>query len=343
MIGMRREEPMHRLEGTDLWWWATQLDRRARVNYLFFVNDEPAVDPTHDRRVRSTVLGPDMNWNRGAEMDMSWFAMPEWPGLTPPQGAPGGAAATARGRLETLEITVQPAAPDQGDAPEPVLVEAQVWLPPGYDQSEERFPVVYVHHPDALREGRWGEALDRVVGRTAAPLIAVFPKTPRRRGFGDLFVEQVIPEIDARYRTRADRASRANVGMGWLAFSAARLTFAHAETFGRLGMQSLYLLDENKAALQEVTTELDARLHPVDIYLEWGRWDLISPHESMDFRASSRWGWEFLSAKGWPPVGGEVWDSTDFGSWRNRTDVLLEALFPIPVAEGSLARWQTDG
>ena len=42
-------------------------------------------------------------------------------------------------------------------------------------------------------------------------------------------------------------------------------------------------------------------------------------------------------------MGGEVWDSTDFGSWRNRTDVLLEALFPRDRALGSnsLARWQT--
>lgn len=32
MIGMRREEPMHRLEGTDLWWWGTELDRRAHAS-----------------------------------------------------------------------------------------------------------------------------------------------------------------------------------------------------------------------------------------------------------------------------------------------------------------------
>jgi hypothetical protein len=61
----------------------------------------------------------------------------------------------------------------------------------------------------------------------------------------------------------------------------------------------------------------------------------------MDMRASSRWAWDLLSDKGWQPIGGEVWDSTDFASWSNRTDVLLEALFPMPGSTDTLAAWQT--
>ncbi len=55
MIGIRREERMNRLEGTDLWWWSTTLDARARISYLFFVDYAPTPDPAHDRRARSTV------------------------------------------------------------------------------------------------------------------------------------------------------------------------------------------------------------------------------------------------------------------------------------------------
>lgn len=343
MIGMRREEPMRRLEGTDLWWWSTELDRHARISYLFFVDEAPTVDPSHDRRTRSTVLGPDMNWNRGAELAMSWFAMPEWPGLAAPEGLEPGAQTAPRGRLETIEIAVQPPTPDGGETPEPVVVKTHVWLPAGYDQSEERFPVVYVHHPDALVEGDWQAALERVVGKTAAPLIAVFPEAPRMRGFGALFVEQVVPEIDARYRTRAERAFRANVGMGWQGLAALMITFGHPDTFGRLAIQSLYMMEDELAGLQEATAEIDAQSHPMDVYLEWGRWDLISRYEAMNFRVSSGLAWELLADKGWRPTGGEVWDSTDFGSWRNRTDVVLEQLFPLGGAAESLARWRTDG
>lgn len=337
MIGMRREEPMQRLEGTDLWWWSTHLDRQARISYLFFVDYQPAVDPTHDRRRRSTVLGPDMNWNQGQGVEMSWFAMPQWPGLTGKESA----QASAAGRMETIEVSVQPPTPEEGDIPEPVTVSVQLWLPPGYDQGEQRYPVVYVHHPEALKEGAWQEALDRVVGKTVAPLIAVFPDPPRVRGFGALLAEQVIPEIDSRYRTQADPAGRANVGMGWQGFTAAMITFSHPETFGGLGIQSLYMLKGQVSALEGVTATVNAESLPLNIYLEWGRWDLISPHEEMNFRASSRMGWDFFSGKGWQPIGGEVWDSTDFASWANRTDLLLQSLFPHSGAQESLEAWRT--
>ena len=82
---------------------------------------------------------------------------------------------------------------------------------------------------------------------------------------------------------------------------------------------------------------------PMRIYLEWGRWDLISPHEEMNMRASSRHAWELFRERGWSPLGGEVWDSTDWASWRNRTGTMLEALFPAAGEEtgGSLQSWAT--
>ena len=336
MIGMRREEPMSRLEGTDLWWWSTELDRRARISYLFFVDYEPAVDSTHSRTMTSTILGPDMNWNRGESLKMSWFAMPEWPGSI----EPAGEAPSTTGRMEVVEMTVQPPTPEEGEAPEPVPVKLHVWLPPGYDEGAERYPVVYVHHPMALAQGGWKETLDREVGKSFAPLIAVFPEPPRVRGFGALFAEQVVPEVDDRYRTQADRAARANVGMGWQGFAAAMITFSQPETFGKVGVQSLFMLEGQQSQFEGVISEMSAEEAPMDVYLEWGRWDLISPHEEMNFRASSKTGWELLSEKGWRPVGGEVWDSTDFASWRNRTGVVLGALFPRPGSGERLEGWQ---
>ncbi len=340
MIGMRREEPMRRLAGTDLWWWQTELDRRARVSYLFFVDDRPVLDPAHTRTAWSTVLGPDMNWQRGRPLQMSWFAMPEWPGH-------GAAPSPARGRLETVKVEVpQPGAEDDAEDGEPaetVAVTLNVWLPPGYESSGERYPVVYVHHPGAREAGRWVETLDRVHGRTVAPLIAVFVDRPRMRGFAEAFVDTVVPAVDARYRTRAERDGRANVGMGFSSVAAAALTFAHGDTFGRLAVQSFYAIDAQQQRVLDALGDTTAAERPLRVYFEWGKWDLVSPHEAMDMRRSSRWFDALLRQRGWQPIGGEVADSTDFASWRNRTDLLLEALFPIdgetpPVG---LARWLT--
>ncbi len=341
MIGMRREEPMRRLAGTDLWWWETELDQRARVSYLFFVDDRPTLDPAHARTVWSTVLGPDMNWQRGERLEMSWFAMPEWPGLS---GAPN----PARGRLETISVEVAKPAAEEAETVETVPVTLHVWLPPGYEAGDQgpaagRYPVTYVHHPGAREAGRWVETLDRVVGRTVAPLITVFVERPRMRGFAEAFVDTVVPAVDERYRTRAERDGRANVGMGFSSVAATTLTFNHGDTFGRLGIQSFYAIDVHMGRVEEALGDTTADERPLRIYFEWGKWDLISPHEAMDMRRSSRWFDALLRHRGFQPVGGEVADSTDFASWRNRTDLLLEALFPIAgeTPPAGLARWLT--
>ena len=342
MIGMRTEESMHRLDGTDLWWWATEVDPRARISYLFYVDYEPTVDPTHDRVVESSILGPDMNWRDETGVEMSWFAMPQWPGLRLARktAAPDDAE---RGRLETFELEAQLPAGEDGVQPDPVTMTVPVWLPPGYAESTERYPVAYVHHYLAREIGAWPETLDRVVGKTTAPLIAVFlefpPMSPQTEG--QIFVEQLVPEIDDRYRTLADRDHRANVGMGWPGFGATITTFFNSDTFGILGVQSFFSLEETMNMLVGAIGDRDASSLPMKIYLEWGRWDLISPHEEMNMRASSRDVWNLFEEKGWQPMGGEVWDSTDFASWRNRTGTMLEALFPLDGAESTLAAWQT--
>ncbi|MDH3403539.1 MAG: PQQ-binding-like beta-propeller repeat protein [Acidobacteriota bacterium] len=336
MIGMRREEPMHRIEGTDLWWWETQLDRRARMSYLFYPDYAPAIDPSHDRVVTATVLGPDMNWFRGVPVEMSWFAMPEWPGWSVTSAEPA-----TRGRLESVPLSIQPAATEGEEPPETIEIEAQVWLPPGYDESDARYPVVYAPG-DARGAGRWPETLDRVVGRSVEPLIVAFVDLPRRRDLRGALVTQVVPQIDERYRTKAERESRALVGMGWAGRSAAVAAFTHSDAIGVLGVQSLFLVKgPPMEALEGAIGDDDASSLEMKIYLEWGKWDLTSPHEEMNQRKFSRWAWDLLSEKGWQPIGGEVWDSTDFASWANRTDVLLEALFPLTGAATKLPLWQT--
>jgi outer membrane protein assembly factor BamB len=330
MIGMRREEPMHRLAGTDLWWWETEIDRRARASYLFYPDYSPQTDPSHERKVTSTVLGPDMNWNRGVPVEMSWFAMPEWPGLSIERSE-----STAHGRLETIQVSIPPSEEGEGKEAEPAKeIPFQVWLPPGYDDSGALYPVIYAPM-SALEDGNWPNTLDRIVGQSVQPLIVVFDNAPNGPA-------PIVPQIDERYRTRPDRDSRAIVGMGWSGLGAMIDAFANPDTFGLLGVQSLFLVEGPPMdALLKTVGDADASTLPMKIYFEWGRWDLISPHEEMNQRKFSRWGWDLLSGKGYEPIGGEVWDSTDFASWANRTDVLLEALFPLEGVETKLSLWQT--
>ena len=343
MIGMRREEPMQRLEGTDLWWWATEMDPRAAAKYMFYVDYQPTIDPTHDRTTQSTILGPDMNWRREEGVEMSWFAMPEWPGLRLAKQE-SAEETSPNGMIDSFELTAQPPAGEDGEEPDSISLSLNVWLPPDYGESTERYPVVYVHNSSAREHGAWPEALDRVVGKTTSALIAVFLEFPpmSSQAEGQIFVGQVLPAVDKRYRTLADREHRANIGLGWPGLGAALTTFLNSDQFGILGVQSFFSLEETIDMLVGAIGNNDAASLPMKIYLEWGRWDLISPHEEMDMRASSKQVWDLLTEKGWEPIGGEVWDSTDWASWRNRTGTMLEALFPLDGAESSLAVWQTS-
>jgi hypothetical protein len=276
-----------------------------------------------------------MNWNRGEPMEVSWFTMPAWPG----HAAGSTEAPEPRGRLEKVEVALTP----PGEDAEPVTATTQVWLPPGYDDTDVRYPVVFVHDKHARELGRWVQTLDRVVGRSVEPLIVAFVEPPRMRGYVPAFAAELAPAIDARFRTRSDRAGRANVGMGFWSHDAAIVTFENPDSFGRLGLQSHFAVDEMISELLTAMGDAKASTVPLRIYLEWGRWDLMSPHEEFSFRESSREVWDLLRERGWEPMGGEVWDSSDFASWASRTDVLLESLFPIDGTGASprLARWST--
>ncbi len=295
------------------------------MSYVFLVDNEPAVDPAHSRRVAATVLGPDLNWQRGQGLQMSWLAMPDWPGNAP-------AANPARGHVDRFEVAIPK--PDSTSG-ETLPVRLTAWLPPGYDQGSERLPVIYVHDRNAFEHGRWAETLDRVVGRTVAPLIVVFIAPPRGADLGAALGTTLVPAVDARFRTRATREGRANVGMGWNGHTALLASLQQPELFAALGIQSYYAVEEMMAEVEPALAAADPVAKPLRIYFEWGRWDLRSPHEGMNMHTTSVWLDGELRRRGYQPIGGEVADSTDFASWRNRTDVLLEALFPAPGTSGS--------
>ncbi len=79
-------------------------------------------------------------------------------------------------------------------------------------------------------------------------------------------------------------------------------------------------------------TTADAK--PLDIFLEWDKYDLRNPHEALDLARTNRRLSRSFQEKGYKTTGGEVHDGTGWSSWRNRTDVVFEALFPLKPKGG---------
>ncbi|HOW84942.1 MAG TPA: alpha/beta hydrolase-fold protein [Candidatus Aminicenantes bacterium] len=109
-----------------------------------------------------------------------------------------------------------------------------VYLPPGYESSTQRFPVVYLLHGYTDNESGWiqfGEvqlAADRAIAdREIPPMIIVMPDggvtfyindAAGRVRYEDMFTQELIPFIDRTYRTRPDRRFRGVAGLsmgGW--------------------------------------------------------------------------------------------------------------------------------
>lgn len=121
-----------------------------------------------------------------------------------------------------------------------------IYLPPGYESSRERYPVVY--HLHGGRPGGENKAVrlstyvDKAIAAgTISPTIYVFPNggpvswydmPDLKNGMGEsVFVQELIPHIDATYRTWGTREGRALEGYSQGGRGTTRIMFKHPELF----------------------------------------------------------------------------------------------------------------
>ena len=126
-----------------------------------------------------------------------------------------------------------------------------VYTPAGYEQEPEmRYPVLYLQHGGGEDETGWifqGRAdviLDNLIASgKAKPMIVVmnsgYASKPDSQdsfdAFEQMMTEDVIPFVDSRYRTIADRSSRAVAGLSWGAKQAYDLALGYPEMFSAVG------------------------------------------------------------------------------------------------------------
>lgn len=130
-----------------------------------------------------------------------------------------------------------------------------IYLPPNYYETAARYPAVYFLAGFSsggiylLGESLWGETLpqrvDRLVRSGAIrPLIVVMADCITRFGgsqyinsagtgrYEDHLVQELVPAIDARYRTGADREQRVVMGKSSGGYGATVLAMRHPDVFG---------------------------------------------------------------------------------------------------------------
>ncbi len=146
-----------------------------------------------------------------------------------------------------------------GDATERML---PVYLPPGYDDNpDKRYPVIYVlaghggSGPLMLAPVAWGESfperIDRLISSGAmGPVIAVLPDCWTIFGgaqylnssalgqYEDYLIQELIPHVDANYRTLPSREHRAITGKSSGGYGAMVQSMRHPEVFSAVASHS---------------------------------------------------------------------------------------------------------
>ncbi|HEX7309105.1 alpha/beta hydrolase [Lentzea sp.] len=152
-----------------------------------------------------------------------------------------------------------------------------VYVPPGYDESGERYPTVYVIQGFTGHVGMWAnrsafrqpyvETADAVFANGAPPCVVVFVDawtsyggsqfvdSPGTGRYHSYLCDEVVPWVDAHYRTIPDRESRAIQGKSSGGFGAMITPMLRPDLFGALATHAgdalyelCYLADFGTAA-----------------------------------------------------------------------------------------------
>lgn len=162
--------------------------------------------------------------------------------------------------------------------------EMQIYLPEGYETSEERYPVVYMQDGQNLfnkkvaPNGEW--MIDETVTKLIAEkkmgkviIVGIYNSSKRAdeyvpydiggsmKGQGgkaseyaEFVVNKIVPYIDGKYRTIADRENRAIMGSSFGGIFSLWTGLKHSKVFSMIGAFSPSLWVNNGYFLQELST-----------------------------------------------------------------------------------------
>jgi enterochelin esterase-like enzyme len=213
----------------------------------------------------------------------------------------------------------------------------QVYLPPAYDATTKRYPVIYVNDGDnAVEIGKMKNTLDNLIGKTVQPVMAVFIQSINpyefarleRDLYAQMVAEKLVSFIDEKYRTIATPEARAILGGDEGGYSALYIGFRHSNVFGKVAGQSVCPIADGGPELVDLVQKSPAL--PLRLYMDWGTYDYRYASYEYDTRGFCQSFVKMLRDRRYHVAGGEFSDGSDYASWRRRTDKILEMFFPAP-------------
>jgi enterochelin esterase family protein len=221
--------------------------------------------------------------------------------------------------------------------------EVYVALPPGYDQEPNRaYPTLYFQdgNESIVRSQMDQVVRDQILAGSIAPLIAVFVALPSQDqrfaeytfgtpgSRGDLYVNflasELVPLIDAQFRTLATPTARGVVGASLGGLISFRAGYERDDVFRRVGGQSSSFFWNNQAMISRIAT---GPSKPLTFYLDAGNVD--GSCGSNDNCEVTRQMKQTLNARGYSSRHVEQFGADhDWFFWKQRLPGALQFLFP---------------
>ena len=324
---------LERLQGTNVHYRSYPIEPGARWEYALQVDfGDPIPDPLNPRTTPGIIYDGVGNVSyEGSVSELVPLDHAPAAHLREPEGE--------RGRIETYEFESEALGNRRS---------VQVYLPAGYEQGEEEYPLLIVHRgPEWLEQGVMTNSLDNLIGTRVRPLVVAFVSPIGRwwyeaGGTGTeeyiaMLAEEFVPDIERRYRLSSRPEDRGLTGVEAFGLTAAYGVLLLPDVFGKAGVQSaaLSLNGATGSVRGDLARQgLFERLRSAPrsdsvFYVDWNRYEKSMPDHSIDLRAEGRQLSSELRAQGYQVIGGEALDTHGWGSWRGRTDELLVALFPL--------------
>lgn len=303
--------PMTKIAGTNFWYRTEVFENDARLDYKFFVSGNWILDP----RNPNTCTG---GYGPNSELRMPAYQMPPeiayYPGI-------------AHGILQdTTFYSV-----NLGNSRT-----IRVYLPPGYDTSAVRYPMVLFHDGlEYISLAQANNVLDyMILQQRIEPTIGIFIPPVNRtdeyaRSLLDKFtkfvIEEVIPWADNRFRTIQSPEKRAVLGPSYGGNISLWLGLNHPEIFGNVAAQSSYISSSISNNFQN-GPKLDLKLDMI-----------LGTYDNAILIPMVRSFIPILDAKGYTYQYHEYHEGHSWGFWRAHIDDALEMFFPYrPTAAKSM-------
>lgn len=175
--------------------------------------------------------------------------------------------------------------------------EIVVWLPPGYDDTKDSYPVIYMHDGgNAFLRSRsfggvtWsvGEAMSSLAAQGVAAIVVAIPCSPDRRGeeytqyphdqlgggqaeeYATFLVDHLKPAVDAALQTEPGPEATITLGSSLGGVVSAYLWQSRPEVFGGAGLFSPAFWWPGEPAITDLEDSMALRRRDARVYLDVG-------------------------------------------------------------------------